>query len=583
MKYHQVLPAAFLPAVVLVFLAGCVGLPTPQERFTMARADGATAAATDVVLSMPRTNPAEPGPYRVARFRYGSAHNPRRPEYAHAAVPTEAFDLSPFFDDMNRAFWGYDASETPVNGVVWYPVGDGPFPVFLIVHGNHNPASFSEPGYDYLGEILASRGIVTVSVDQNMLNGNHRGENGARAVLLLEHARTVLAMHENPGTPLAGRLDTERVVLAGHSRGGEAAALAAILNTHERYPGDGTVELDYRLPIRGVISIAPVEGQYRPAGRELPVPDGVHFLVLHGSQDGDVNMHMGLRFFHRPGAQTAHRQSVWIYGADHSAFNSRWAVNRDPVPSSPRLLLPVSAQQEAARVFISAFLEYAFDRDPDAARIAESPYRFSDWLPPTEYRTQYRRPGVAYLNTFEDDDRFRSAALPGWHNSISDAASWREIRFGLTSDADSVFSIFGHAGTWGLEIAWEAEEEGSSFVVFRSESGDQPFAADAVAIDIVLAAWDTEAAFRPWLSVETVHGTRHGIGLESIQAIHEAPEVRILTNRNRHYVPQTIYVPLDLIPGLEPGSELRAVELSIPRDADGRMIIPAVMLYGGGA
>lgn len=577
MKYPTLRSAALICTAAALLICGCAALPGPAEFHA--------AAAPVRTDALPELNPGEPGPYQVASFRYGSRHNPRRPEYAHAAVRTEPFDLSPFFDDLNEPFWGYDASQTPVNGIVWYPLGPGPFPVFLIVHGNHNPAAFSESGYDYLGELLASRGIVVVSVDQNMLNGNHRGENGARAILLLEHARTVLDMNANPGTPLAGRLDTTRVALAGHSRGGEAAALAAMLNHQPMYPGDGTVLLDYDVPVRGVISIAPVEGQYRPAGRELPVPPEVHYMVLHGSQDGDVDMHMGLRFFHRTGISLAHRLAVWVYGADHAAFNSSWARSRDPIPSSPRLLLPVAAQQDLSRVLVSAFLEQAFERDQRAHMLVESPHAAIDegWLPATGYLTQYRRPGAVYLNTFEDDEFFATAALGNWTNSVDGAEAFRELRFGLRNDVEPEFSFFGHAGTWALEIGWEEDHNDAGEVVFRSETHTQAFAADAVALDLVVASWDSDEPFRAWLVAETVDGERSQVALHEEHLIRPAPEVHILRGRTRHFIPETIYIPLERFAGLAQSSEIRSLELRIPRSAAGSIIIPAVMLYGGGA
>ena len=56
----------------------------------------------------------------------------------------------------------------------------------LIVHGNHNYRQFSDPGYEYLGALLASRGFILASVDENFLNGLS-GENDARAWVLLKH------------------------------------------------------------------------------------------------------------------------------------------------------------------------------------------------------------------------------------------------------------------------------------------------------------------------------------------------------------------------------------------------------------
>ena len=49
------------------------------------------------------------------------------------------------------------------------------------------------PGYGYLGELFASRGFITVSVDENFLNGSWVGglekENDARGWMLLQHLK----------------------------------------------------------------------------------------------------------------------------------------------------------------------------------------------------------------------------------------------------------------------------------------------------------------------------------------------------------------------------------------------------------
>ena len=42
----------------------------------------------------------------------------------------------------------------------------------MIVHGNHLMTDYSDPGYEYLGNLLASRGYIVVSVDENFLNGS---------------------------------------------------------------------------------------------------------------------------------------------------------------------------------------------------------------------------------------------------------------------------------------------------------------------------------------------------------------------------------------------------------------------------
>ena len=72
------------------------------------------------------------------------------------------------------------------------PEGDGPFPLVLIVHGNHLMEQFSDEGYAYLGEMLASRGFIAVSVDENFLNYSFWGnipdnDMKVRAWILLKH------------------------------------------------------------------------------------------------------------------------------------------------------------------------------------------------------------------------------------------------------------------------------------------------------------------------------------------------------------------------------------------------------------
>ena len=48
-------------------------------------------------------------------------------------------------------------------------------PVVFIAHGNHDPSVPNFRGYDYLQQALAKMGIVSVSVDCNIFNGNNGG------------------------------------------------------------------------------------------------------------------------------------------------------------------------------------------------------------------------------------------------------------------------------------------------------------------------------------------------------------------------------------------------------------------------
>src|SRR6202044_1603663 len=99
---------------------------------------------------------------------------------------------------LRTAYWGFDAAHMPLNGRVWMPEGQGPFPLVLVVHGNHVMEDYSDPGYAYLGELLASQGFIVVSVDENFVNLSLADyadpfslrmgdENKVRAWLLLKH------------------------------------------------------------------------------------------------------------------------------------------------------------------------------------------------------------------------------------------------------------------------------------------------------------------------------------------------------------------------------------------------------------
>ncbi|MGZ9194745.1 MAG: hypothetical protein ACXW65_21005, partial [Gemmatirosa sp.] len=149
--------------VLAVVLAACAA------PLTLARDDA------DVVLarqSLAAPDPGARGPYAVRTLTYGSGTDRRRAGFRDSVtMRTRSVDASPFVSmepavaKSRRKYWGFDAKAFPINGRVWYPEGPGPFPLVLVVHGNHDPKDFSDPGYAYLGEHLASRGFILASVD----------------------------------------------------------------------------------------------------------------------------------------------------------------------------------------------------------------------------------------------------------------------------------------------------------------------------------------------------------------------------------------------------------------------------------
>ena len=101
------------------------------------------------------SDPGERGHFAVKKLVYGSGDATRRPEFGVAvdlrSEPVDATRLLPFLKGFRNAarewFWGFDPQRLPINGTVWTPEGAGPFPLVLIVHGNHDMEEFSDPGY----------------------------------------------------------------------------------------------------------------------------------------------------------------------------------------------------------------------------------------------------------------------------------------------------------------------------------------------------------------------------------------------------------------------------------------------------
>ena len=248
-------------------------------------------------------DPATPGPYDVETSDY---------ELAPVAEP------------------GMDQPIEMVGHVV-EPVASavtGPRPVVLFLHGRHsycyNPkngrdggdwpcvAPFKEIpshlGYDYIQQVLASQGYFTVSIRVNGINAQDwsldDGGADARADIVeqhLDHWATQAVAHQ---------LDMSKVVLVGHSRGGEGVDRASL-----------EIPLTADYTIAGQVLIAPTDfgGQtaaYVPTVTLLPYCDGDVFdLQGQGYTDDSRDL---------TSDDTSLKSSVLVMGANHNFFNTEW-------------------------------------------------------------------------------------------------------------------------------------------------------------------------------------------------------------------------------------------------------------------
>ncbi|WP_419936085.1 alpha/beta hydrolase family protein [Candidatus Palauibacter sp.] len=432
--------AAVLTVVTAATSAGCYG------PLRLTPSDHATVLADQQLQA---EHPATPGPYEVRRLYYGSGTDRRRPEYRDSvSIVTETVDASKLVSlgetaKERNGYWGFTPKAFPINGRVWYPAGesrdDRPFPLVLIVHGNHNMKDFSDPGYGYLGELLASRGYVFASVDMNFINGGIRNENDGRGWFLLKHIDAFKEFAEDDSTPFFGRIDFDRIALIGHSRGGEAVGHATAFNRLSRYPDDASLEFDFNHGIRGIIAIAPVDGQYLPTGRLVPV-ENVNYMVFHGSHDGDVTSFHGLRLYNRlefTDGGDYFKTSIYMYRANHGQWNTVWG-NKDNGPRSARRLdlrglIDGEAQREFARIYVSAFLETTLRDNPDYMPMFRDHRAIGRWLPETMYITQFESSAFRPLAAFEEDIDVTTGTAHGVKLRGDSLGVWREELLDLRS------------------------------------------------------------------------------------------------------------------------------------------------------
>jgi dienelactone hydrolase len=400
--------------------------------------------ADSMPAELPAPDPSATGPFRIQKLFYGVGNDLRRPEYGSSvAIKTRTVDASDFFKDFDgwkrwarKKYWGFDVDNLPLNARVWYPEGPGPFPLALIVHGNHNMSNFSDAGYAYLGELLASRGIIVASIDENFLNSglfdDPPKQQAVRGWMLLEHLKLWQQWNQTDGNPFHGKVDMSRIALMGHSRGGEAAATAAAFNHMKYAPEDANIKFDYGFSIKAVVAIAPADGQYKPAGQPRWIED-VSYLTLQGAHDMDVSSFDGSRQwdhvrYTQPGPWF--KAEIYAYRANHGQFNTGWGRDDAGKPLGWLLnlkpLMPGEEQRRISKTYISAFLEATLKNHREYVPIFEDWRVARAWLPDTLYMNRYRDASYVPLASFSEDADLTTTTAPGGHIDGENLSIWNE-------------------------------------------------------------------------------------------------------------------------------------------------------------
>jgi hypothetical protein len=352
-------------------------------------------------------NPSLPGDFQFDTLIYGSPPLPYPAllnQYAIYNAPDPAYitgriDVSAFANLGGGTPWPFANTNVPLNGHVCIPRGRGPFPLAVFAHGNHIATENSTPGYLYLCRLLASHGIIAATIDVNFLNGFNFGENDGRAIVHLEHLRQFRTWNDTAAHPLHGKVDLNRILIVGHSRGGEAVGHASFFN---RQPSVGGVLLDgsaglgpYRFGITAAFAIAPTDRQFTPPTGPTVVPDS--YIIIHGSKDSDVFTFEGYHTYERAHAVDLANPTVsdgkfkamlWIHKANHNQFNSVWAPETPPGVAMPR-----PDQEQIAMVHIGAVAQAVLLDRKGYFAVLHDHAAASAWEPPgTEFVSQYQDP-----------------------------------------------------------------------------------------------------------------------------------------------------------------------------------------------
>jgi dienelactone hydrolase len=225
----------------------------------------------------------------------------------------------------------------------------GPFPLVMVLHGRQPNGVVGYTGYDDLGRLLASHGYVVASIAGTWM-ANVRTP--SRAEHVREHLRRFVARAQaGSGSIFAGMLDLSRVSLVGHSRGGEAMALAWEWQRVAPDPG---------YSIGAVVGIAPTQHHDHLVAQSLR---DVGIQVILGASDCELDGLDGIRLYDRAGdpraAGSTLKSLVYIERANHRFFNSVWERDLGSDCGSETQVLSGTKARMVANAYTLAFLDTA--------------------------------------------------------------------------------------------------------------------------------------------------------------------------------------------------------------------------------
>lgn len=217
-------------------------------------------------------------------------------------------------------------------------VADGKHPLIIFGHGRYGggvPTNYL--GMTNLMNHLASWGYICVSINFDVFHQlqssyswgiPHRGE------LFLHAIYRMAQLNTDTSSIFYDKIDTSKIALIGHSRGGGGAISAVNQNLSQGSPRT----------IVALATLSPVD--FGTDALQAAIPH----ISLYGTWDGDLLDGEGPRIWDE-GVRTAHKEFVEIYGANHFNFTDDIDYINE-VEEIPR-----EDQKEIAQGFINAYFD----------------------------------------------------------------------------------------------------------------------------------------------------------------------------------------------------------------------------------
>ncbi|GGV82905.1 hypothetical protein [Streptomyces massasporeus] len=493
---------------------------------------------------------------------------------------------------------GFDTPVEMTAEVVAPKGAAGKRPLALFLHGRHftcyKPGSEDDVtgdwpcagGYkpipSHLGylrdqRLLASQGYVTVSISANGINAQDGEAEDAGAQARSSLVRRHLARwadwnaHRSSAPAVvrqAPKADLSRVLLVGHSRGGEGVNRAAMDSLYPPPAAEDGYRGPVRWKVRGTVLIGPtIFGQN-------PVADVPSVTLLPGC-DGDVSDLQGEDFVDGTrgiGRGTALHSAVYMVGANHNYFNSEWTPGEavapaeddfrtdpeqpaDPVCAPGAATRLTAAQQHkagatyiatAARLFLAGddrvrpLLDGSGKRAPsaDPARVlthAVGGRRSGGFLPDGGAKVTGAR-----LCSAIDPDPAVACLGPETPGSSPHFASWETERETGRSAVDLTWSAPGRAARvtpakplslrgsqkLALRVFVPPNTTGTKFDVSVTDSSDRRVKLGSVRVDGLPGSANTASYWAQELRVPLSAATRAGLDLGHVKSLELTPRSR---------------------------------------------------------